>query len=71
MLDDDGLAAPGEIIRRNDILINKQVPIVTRGQFKSALNDRLATLFAPCIQTRILIVSFPSFPYTHFHMQRV
>ncbi|CAL8115289.1 unnamed protein product [Prunus armeniaca] len=39
VLDDDGLAAPGEIIRRNDILINKQVPIVTRGQFKSALND--------------------------------
>lgn len=68
MLDDDGLAAPGEIIRRNDILINKQVPIVTRGQFKSALNDRLATLFALHIQTRILIVSFP---YTHFLMQRV
>ncbi|XP_021801758.1 DNA-directed RNA polymerase III subunit 2-like isoform X1 [Prunus avium] len=39
VLDDDGLAAPGEIIRRNDILINKQVPVVTRGQFKSALND--------------------------------
>ncbi|CAN6586820.1 hypothetical protein ACFX13_014177 [Malus domestica] len=30
-LDNDGLAAPGEIIRNNDILMNKQVPQVTRG----------------------------------------
>ncbi|XP_061343132.1 DNA-directed RNA polymerase III subunit 2 [Gastrolobium bilobum] len=32
ILDDDGLAAPGEIIRPNDIYINKQSPIDTRIQ---------------------------------------
>ncbi|XP_052171980.1 DNA-directed RNA polymerase III subunit 2 isoform X2 [Diospyros lotus] len=31
ILDDDGLAAPGEIIRPHDIYINKQSPVVTRG----------------------------------------
>ncbi|KAF7825950.1 DNA-directed RNA polymerase III subunit 2 isoform X1 [Senna tora] len=32
ILDEDGLAAPGEIIRPNDIYINKQSPINTRTQ---------------------------------------
>ncbi|KAJ8750417.1 hypothetical protein K2173_015556 [Erythroxylum novogranatense] len=36
VLDDDGLAAPGEIIRPGDIYINKESPIETRGQLKSA-----------------------------------
>ncbi|CAI9113304.1 OLC1v1013878C1 [Oldenlandia corymbosa var. corymbosa] len=31
ILDDDGIAAPGEIIRTHDIYINKQSPTVTRG----------------------------------------
>ncbi|XVF24522.1 hypothetical protein REPUB_Repub13aG0135400 [Reevesia pubescens] len=31
ILDDDGIAAPGEIIRPNDIYLNKQSPILTRG----------------------------------------
>ncbi|OAY53344.1 DNA-directed RNA polymerase III subunit 2 [Manihot esculenta] len=36
VLDDDGLAAPGEIIRPGDIYINKESPVETRGQLKSA-----------------------------------
>ncbi|THG07821.1 hypothetical protein TEA_002046 [Camellia sinensis var. sinensis] len=42
ILDDDGLAAPGEIIRPNDIYINKQSPIVTRGAIvpPMGLNDK-------------------------------
>ncbi|KAJ9190530.1 hypothetical protein P3X46_001718 [Hevea brasiliensis] len=36
VLDDDGLASPGEIIRPNDIYINKESPVETRGQLKSA-----------------------------------
>ncbi|GFY88571.1 nuclear RNA polymerase C2 [Actinidia rufa] len=36
ILDDDGLAAPGEIIRPNDIYINKQSPIDTRSKVSSA-----------------------------------
>lgn len=32
ILDDDGLAAPGEIIRPHDIYVNKQSPMVTRGE---------------------------------------
>ncbi|WRX23735.1 DNA-directed RNA polymerase [Theobroma cacao] len=32
ILDDDGLAAPGEIIKPNDIYINKESPIHTTGQ---------------------------------------
>ncbi|RVW15106.1 DNA-directed RNA polymerase III subunit 2 [Vitis vinifera] len=31
ILDDDGLAAPGEIIKPNDIYINKESPIITKG----------------------------------------
>ncbi|XP_074292331.1 DNA-directed RNA polymerase III subunit 2-like isoform X2 [Silene latifolia] len=30
-LDDDGIAAPGQIIRQDDFLVNKQTPTVTRG----------------------------------------
>lgn len=42
ILDDDGIAAPGEIIRPHDIYINKESPIDTRGQVASpmALPDR-------------------------------
>ncbi|AED95209.1 unnamed protein product [Arabidopsis thaliana] len=39
ILDDDGLATPGEIIRPNDIYINKQVPVDTVTKFTSALSD--------------------------------
>lgn len=45
VLDDDGIAAPGEIIRSGDIYLNKQVPIVTRGPIRSGLKDRLAICF--------------------------
>ncbi|XP_060675670.1 DNA-directed RNA polymerase III subunit 2 isoform X2 [Ziziphus jujuba] len=39
VLDDDGIAAPGEIIRPNDIYINKQTPRVTRGTMVTGLTD--------------------------------
>uniref|UniRef100_A0A803PL79 DNA-directed RNA polymerase n=1 Tax=Cannabis sativa TaxID=3483 RepID=A0A803PL79_CANSA len=49
VLDDDGLAAPGEIIRPNDIYINKQSPKVTRGgQMSSGLAD---SDYKPAYQT--------------------
>ncbi|GMI70063.1 nuclear RNA polymerase C2 [Hibiscus trionum] len=35
-LDDDGIAAPGEIIRPNDVLLNKAVPIYTSGSSVSS-----------------------------------
>ncbi|KAL7157927.1 hypothetical protein ABFS83_02G108700 [Erythranthe nasuta] len=37
ILDDDGLAAPGQTIRADDIYINKQSPIVTRVPVKSPM----------------------------------
>ncbi|CAK9133675.1 unnamed protein product [Ilex paraguariensis] len=37
ILDDDGLAAPGEIIRPQDVYINKESPVVTRGQVMSPM----------------------------------
>lgn len=37
ILDDDGLAAPGEIIRPHDIYINKESPINTRGHIASPM----------------------------------
>lgn len=36
ILDDDGLAAPGEKIRPNDIYINRQSPVNTKDKFSSA-----------------------------------
>ncbi|XP_058188586.1 DNA-directed RNA polymerase III subunit 2 [Rhododendron vialii] len=50
ILDDDGLAAPGEIIRPHDIYINKQSPVATRGAMVSplTLTDRD---YKPSIQT--------------------
>ncbi|XP_061953500.1 DNA-directed RNA polymerase III subunit 2 [Populus nigra] len=49
VLDDDGLAAPGEIIRHGDIYINKESPIETRGPLKSAA--ALADVkYRPCAQ---------------------
>ncbi|KAL8555575.1 hypothetical protein ACS0TY_003395 [Phlomoides rotata] len=41
ILDDDGIAAPGEIIRPDDIYINRQSPIVSRssGQHPGTLTD--------------------------------
>ncbi|KAF8049674.1 hypothetical protein N665_0012s0274 [Sinapis alba] len=35
ILDDDGIAAPGEIIRPNDVYINKQIPVDTRDNITS------------------------------------
>ncbi|KAL2514716.1 nuclear RNA polymerase C2 [Forsythia ovata] len=37
ILDDDGLAAPGEIIRPHDIYINKESPTITRGPVTSPM----------------------------------
>ncbi|XP_010043725.2 DNA-directed RNA polymerase III subunit 2 [Eucalyptus grandis] len=34
ILDNDGIAAPGEIIRPNDVYINKESPIITKGNPK-------------------------------------
>ncbi|XP_056696282.1 DNA-directed RNA polymerase III subunit 2 [Spinacia oleracea] len=34
-LDDDGIAAPGQIIRQDDFLVNKHTPTVTRGPIPS------------------------------------
>ncbi|XP_059456105.1 DNA-directed RNA polymerase III subunit 2 isoform X1 [Corylus avellana] len=50
ILDDDGIAAPGEIIRKDDIYINKQSPIDTRGAMVShaELADRA---YRPSYQT--------------------
>ncbi|KAL0727866.1 hypothetical protein Bca4012_023959 [Brassica carinata] len=39
ILDDDGIAAPGEIIRPNDVYINKQIPVNTRDNITSPLTD--------------------------------
>ncbi|CAK7336461.1 unnamed protein product [Dovyalis caffra] len=50
VLDDDGLAAPGEIIRNGDIYINKEIPIETRGPLKSAAALADAK-YRPCAQT--------------------
>lgn len=36
VLDKDGLAAPGEILRNGDIYINKESPVETRGPLKNA-----------------------------------
>ncbi|PHT63357.1 hypothetical protein T459_32721 [Capsicum annuum] len=51
ILDDDEIAAPGEIIRRHDIYINKESPIVTRwipGTSPTVLPD---TAYKPSRQT--------------------
>jgi DNA-directed RNA polymerase III subunit RPC2 len=41
-LDEDGIAAPGQIIRNHDVYVNKQVPSVTTGRRGAGalLNDR-------------------------------
>ncbi|XP_056172452.1 DNA-directed RNA polymerase III subunit 2 isoform X3 [Syzygium oleosum] len=39
ILDNDGIAAPGEIIRPNDVYINKESPIITKGSTKVGLKD--------------------------------
>ncbi|CAF1919240.1 unnamed protein product [Brassica napus] len=39
ILDDDGIAAPGEIIRPNDVYINKQIPVDTRDNITSPPSD--------------------------------
>ncbi|XP_050380845.1 DNA-directed RNA polymerase III subunit 2 isoform X2 [Argentina anserina] len=39
ILDDDGIAAPGEIITTDDIYVKKQVPLVTTGPIRSGLKD--------------------------------
>lgn len=47
ILDTDGIASPGEIVRPHDILINKQSATVSRDQLIShkVLPDRLVVLF--------------------------
>lgn len=45
MLDDDGIAAPGEIIRPNDIYVNKQSPKVKKGPPRTRLTDRSVICF--------------------------
>ncbi|CAH2046368.1 unnamed protein product, partial [Thlaspi arvense] len=39
ILDDDGIASPGEIIRPNDIYLNKQIPVDTGANTTSPLSD--------------------------------
>ncbi|CAF2142177.1 unnamed protein product [Brassica napus] len=39
ILDDDGIAAPGEIIRPNDVYINKQIPVDTRNKITTQPSD--------------------------------
>ncbi|XP_017970034.1 PREDICTED: DNA-directed RNA polymerase III subunit 2 [Theobroma cacao] len=50
ILDDDGLAAPGEIIKPNDIYINKESPIHTTGQRVPA-DGRQDIAYKPAKQT--------------------
>ncbi|TYK03821.1 DNA-directed RNA polymerase III subunit 2 isoform X2 [Cucumis melo var. makuwa] len=47
ILDDDGLAAPGEIIRPNDVYVNKQSPIITKGSPLPGIPD---SAYRPCRQ---------------------
>ncbi|KAJ7949400.1 DNA-directed RNA polymerase subunit beta [Quillaja saponaria] len=51
ILDDDGLASPGEIIRANDIYINKQSPINTRRSIGSSAASLPDNAYRPSIQT--------------------
>jgi DNA-directed RNA polymerase III subunit RPC2 len=70
-LDDDGIAAPGEIIRSDDIYINKQSPIDTMELISpnAVLPDRLVVLFLEktldtCLLTsRLLTLVFKSRAY--------
>ncbi|CAN7124374.1 unnamed protein product [Brassica rapa subsp. narinosa] len=39
ILDDDGIATPGEIIRPNDVYINKQIPVDTRNKITTQPSD--------------------------------
>ncbi|KAK4253155.1 hypothetical protein QN277_010759 [Acacia crassicarpa] len=51
ILDDDGLAAPGEIIRPNDIYINKQSPIDTKTLKGASAANLPDSAYRPSIQT--------------------
>jgi DNA-directed RNA polymerase III subunit RPC2 len=70
-LDDDGIAAPGENIRSDDIYINKQSPIDTMELISpnAVLPDRLVVLFLEktldtCLLTsRLLTLVFKSRVY--------
>ncbi|GLT95236.1 hypothetical protein SLE2022_129300 [Rubroshorea leprosula] len=65
ILDDDGLAAPGEIIRPGDIYINKQSPINTRAphtvQLDSGYRSSKQTFKGPegesCVVDRVALCS--------------
>lgn len=59
ILDDDGIAAPGEVIRPGDIYINKESPIITRGPMVSpaGLPDRLVIHFWAKVLARFLLAS--------------
>lgn len=50
ILDNDGLASPGEIIRPHDIYINKESPIITRGPPSSLVGLR-DSAYKPSRQT--------------------
>ncbi|KAE9446843.1 hypothetical protein C3L33_21268, partial [Rhododendron williamsianum] len=56
ILDDDGLAAPGEIIRPHDIYINRQSPVATRGAMVSplTLTDNIQTYKGPEGETAVV-----------------
>jgi hypothetical protein len=72
VLDDDGLAAPGEIIRHGDIYINKESPIETRGPLKSAaaLAD-VSVVYS--LNFNLLVFSWHGIiiPHLHFNFQKI
>ncbi|RDX90000.1 DNA-directed RNA polymerase III subunit 2, partial [Mucuna pruriens] len=50
-LDDDGIAAPGEILRPNDIYINKQSPIDTRNPIAGSAANLPDSAYRPTAQS--------------------
>lgn len=65
ILDDDGIAAPGEIIRTNDIYLNKQSPVNTRDtvvrgvecQYKSTFQKFKGPEGETCVVDRVALCS--------------
>ncbi|TXG71432.1 hypothetical protein EZV62_000011 [Acer yangbiense] len=50
ILDDDGIASPGEIIRPKDIYVNKESPLVTEGQ-ELSVDERRNCIYRPAKST--------------------
>ncbi|KAI9194256.1 hypothetical protein LWI28_004478 [Acer negundo] len=50
ILDDDGFASPGEIIRPKDIYVNKESPLVTEGQ-ELSVDERRHCIYRPAKST--------------------